>query len=375
MLKRTAILSVLACLSLMGSAQPLSIPKSPRCLPDSSTLGVCLDGSSYFYNYEYFKPFAKGYTQPGFALVPTIRGNLGSRLLFGAGVHLNKYWGTKRLVESQPVMIARCEALKNFFIQIGTIENHDGHMLTDILYNPLHKVDFRPENGLQLRYYGRKFFFDTWVSWENYISQGDLDQERMTAGGSFLLRLTPDQSRFEVILPFQAVYKHIGGQINDKSDTSKRVQTFSNISLSFQVAYRYNERGGKVGLLFQPIKFNGDFGPKGDMNMKGGRAISSTLFVSNDFFDLKVGSLFGKMIYPVLGDPIYGSMDVDLFPIAESRKVFFGSFDYHKEVYPGVLIRFDTGCYLTYSYSGIDYFYGVGLIYNFQGQLLPWSRR
>jgi hypothetical protein len=373
MLKRTITLAILASLALAGSAQPLSIPRSPKSLPDSTSVGIHLDGSSFFYNYEYFKPFAEGYTQPGFSLMPTVQASFGSQLLVGGGVHLNKYWGTKPFTENTPIVFARYQPLTNFYVQVGTIESRDGHMLSDLLYNPLYKIDYRQENGLQLRYYGTRLFADAWVSWENYIRQGDNDQERLTAGGSILAQLTPSSSRWEVTIPLQLVFKHIGGQINDKSDTTKRVHTYSNLSLGIQVAYRYS-KGTKVGLLIQPVKFGGSFNASTSLVTKGRSALSSTLFLSSNAVDLKLGCLFGNMVYTILGDPIYSSVNVGLAPVAKARNVFTGTFAYHKEVYPGMQFRFDTGCYLDPSYSGLDYFYGAGIIFQLDRMVKIGSR-
>lgn len=64
------------------------------------------------------------------------------------------------------------------------------------------------------------------LGWENYIKQGDKDQEELTAGGSIGAGLR-DRTRWEVMIPIQAVFKHIGGQINDKNDPTMRVRTLS----------------------------------------------------------------------------------------------------------------------------------------------------
>ena len=366
MLKRTVILSALAGLSLMGSAQPLSIPKSPKSLPDSLSVGIHLDGSSYFYNYEYFKPYSEGYTQPGFSLMPTAQVSFGNKLLIGGGAHLKKYWGTTPFAETNPVMFARYEALKDFYVQVGTIESRDGHMLSDLLYNPLHKIDFRQENGLQLRYYGNRLFADAWVSWENYIKQGDKDQERLTAGGSILAQLTPDRTRWEVMIPIQAVFKHIGGQINDKNDPTMRVRTLSNLSLGLQVAYRYNVDDDKVGVLFQPIKFNDSYAFKPFEGNSGNGGLSATLFWATKSVDLKLGYLHGKRFATILGDAIYNSITFDYDHIDYTKSLYTGTAAYHKEVYPGILFRFDAGAYYEPNYGDLDYFYGTGIIFKLE---------
>jgi len=362
MLKRPIVVALLACLSLMGSAQPLAIPQKVKSLSDTTTIGINLNGSSYFYNYEYFKPYAEGFTQPGFSLVPTVQASFGSKLLLGAGVHINKYWGTKPFAESTPVVFARYQALKNFYVQVGTIENRDGHMLSDVLYNPLYKIDYRQENGLQLRYYGSSLFVDAWVSWENYIQQGVKDQERLTAGGSILARLTPEQSRWEVMLPIQVVFKHIGGQINDKTDPTMKMRTLSNMSVGLQVAYKYNAAGDKVGVLFQPIKFNDndDFKPiKGN---SGNGGLAATLFAKTQSVDLQLGYLYGKNFYTILGDPIYNNITFSYDHIDRTKELYTGTAAFHQQVYPGIQFRADAGGYYNPHYGDLDYYYGVGIV-------------
>jgi hypothetical protein len=366
MLKRTITLAIFACLALLSSAQPLLIPKSPKSLPDSTTVGIHLDGSSYFYNYEYFKPYAEGYTQPGFSLMPTVQASFGSKLLIGGGVHLNKYWGTKPFTENEPIIFARYQALKDFYVQVGTIESRDGHMLSDLFYNPLYKIDYRQENGLQLRYYGSRIFADAWVSWENYIKQGDKDQERLTAGGSILAQLTPDRTRWEVMVPIQLVFKHIGGQINDKGDTTMRVRTLSNISLGLQVAYKYNVEGDKVGVLFQPIKFNDGYAFKPFKGNSGNGGLSATLFWATKSVDLKLGYLYGKRFYTILGDAIYNNIDFGYSHIDYTKSLYTGTAAFHQEIYPGILFCFDAGGYYNPHYGDFDYFYGAGIIFQLE---------
>lgn len=353
--------AVLVGLSLVGSAQHLSIPQSPTSLSDTTSVSVNLKGSSYFYNYEYFEETAKGFTQPGFSLVPTVQANLGSKLLIGGGIHLKKYWGDKPFGEVEPVVFARYEALKNFFVQVGTLENGDRHMLSDVLYNPLHAIDYRQENGLQLRYYGSRIFADAWVSWENYIKEGDKDQERLTAGGSILLQLTPEQSQWEVIIPIQATFKHIGGQINDKNDKKMKVRTLSNLSLGLQAAYKYNSKGDKVGLLLQPIKFNDSYAFKPFEGNSGNGALSATAFLATTSLDVKLGYLYGKHFYSILGDPIYNNITIDYSTIEKTRSLYSATGSFHKEVYKGVQLLFDAGAYYTSVSSDINYYYGVGL--------------
>lgn len=371
MLKRTITLAIFACLALLSSAQPLSIPKSPKCLTDSTTVSIHLDGSSYFYNYEYSRPYAEGYTQPGFSLVPTAQASFGSKLLIGGGVHLNKYWGTKPFAESTPVVFARYQPLQNFYVQVGTIESRDGHMLSDIFYNPLYKIDYRQENGLQLRYYGSRIFADAWVSWENYITTGSKEQERLTAGGSILAQLTPDRTRWEVIVPMQVVFSHKGGQINDKSDTTARVRTMSNFSLGLQLAYKYNVNGDKVGVLLQPIHFSDRFAEKSLIKDHPVGASSVTLFWSTKSVDLKLGYLYNNYFGTVLGDPIYSNFSYGSLPyhynhIGNTQSLYSGTASIHKEVYPGILFRFDAGGYYSPTYGDLDYFYGTGIIFQLE---------
>jgi len=356
-------LSLLLCFAVVGKAQPLQLPHQPAGLSDTTELKVKLRGSSYFYNYEYFKPFAKGFTQPGFSLVPTVEANLGSKLVLGGGVHLKKYWGDAPFGKVTPVVFARYEACKNFFVQVGTLENRDGHLLSTILYNPLHGIDFRQENGLQLRYYGKRMFVDTWVSWENYIREGDNDQERLTAGFSFLGKLTSDENPWEVSIPVQSVFKHIGGQINDKEDTLKKVRTLANLGAGLQVAYRFDE-GKRLGALVQVVKFNDNYNFKPFKGNSGNKAISATLFMKSKSLDMQLGYLYGKRFFTILGDPIYNDVTFDYNVIDYTRSLISATGSYSATPFAGVQFRFDAGAYYDPSYTDLDYYYGAGFIFD-----------
>lgn len=373
MCKSLGIFTLFFCFSVMGIAQPLVLPQQPAGLTDTTVLSVKLRGTSYFYNYEYFKPFAKGFTQPGFSLIPTVEANLGRKLVLGGGVHLKKYWGDDPFGEVTPVVFARYEAAKNFFVQVGTLENRDRHLLSTLLYNPLFSIDIRQENGLQLRYYGKRVFFDTWVSWENYIREGDNDQERLTAGFSFLGKLTSDENPWEVSIPVQSVFKHIGGQINDKEDATKKVRTLVNHSAGLQVAYRFEENL-KVGSLLQIVKFNDNYDFKPFKGNSGNQAVSATLFMKTKSLDLQLGYLYGKRFYSILGDPIYNDITFDYKVIDYSRNLFTATGGYCTNPFPGVQFRFDAGAYYDPSYSDLDYYYGAGVIFdlNLYGRKLRW---
>ena len=364
MYKLILLLFALVVSSFQGMAQPLSMPLQPHALSDTTKIKVQLNGSSYFYNYEYFKPFAKGYTQPGFSLIPTVEANFGDRLVLGGGVHLKKYWGTKPFGEVAPVVYARYELLQNFYVQVGTVMNRDGHMLSDILYNPLYEVDFRQENGLQLRYYGKRIFADAWVSWDHYLKEGADDQEMLTAGASFAARLTSPESQWELLLPVQAVFMHLGGQINDKVDTAKRVRTLSNLSAGIQLAYRY-AKNSRVGILLQPIKFNDSYSFKPTEGNKGQLGLSSVLFLKAADWNLQLGYLYGKRFYSILGDQIYNNLTFYYDYVDKARSLFSATATYRKEVYRGITFRFDAGGYYDPSYVDIDYYYGAGVVFDF----------
>lgn len=348
----------------MAFAQPLQLPSAPSELSDSVSTSVSVKSSSYFYNYEYFKNTAKGYTQPGFSLVPTLQLQLGNKLLLGAGAHLKKYWGTAPFGEVEPVVFARYEAAKNFFVQVGTLESSNGHLLSEVLYNPLHMVDYRQENGLQLRYFGSSVFAEAWVSWEHYIKEGDNDQEQLTAGGSLMFQLLPEQSSWELNVPVQLVFKHIGGQINDKTDPNKKVRTMSNLSLGLQLAYKLDSKGTRLGILVQPVKFNDSYDKKPVKGNSGNGAVATTLFYGSPSLDVRIGHLYSRNFYSILGDQVYNNITFDYSTIDDKRSMYSGALSYHKQAYRGVQFRFDTAAYYDPSYSDVDYYYGVGVIFD-----------
>lgn len=358
-----AVLIVLGSVSLLN-AQPLYLPERYGCLSDTNSFMLKVNGSSYFYNYEYFKPYALGFTQPGFSVIPTLEANFGSKLVIGGGVHLKKYWGDTPFGEVSPVLFARYEAAKNFFVQVGTINSSDGHMLSEILYNPLYKIDIRQENGLQLRYYGNRIFADAWVSWEHYLKEGVDDQEHLTAGLSLLAKLTSDSNPFEVSIPFQNTFQHWGGQINDKKDTLKKVRTIANLSLGLQVAYKIDGYK-KVGILVQGVKMNDSYDFKPQNGEGGSMALWSTLFFKTNALNLQLGYLYGKRFYTNLGDKIFNTITFNYSDVVTSRSQFSATGSYATKPYKGITFRVDAGGYLDTKDTGIDYYYGVGVLFDF----------
>lgn len=365
MRKILIITSVLVLSATIGMSQPLELPLQPSVSSDTNSVKIKLNGSSYFYNYEYFKPYALGYTQPGFSIIPTVEASLGSKLVLGGGVHVKKYWGDTPFGETSPVIFARYEALRNFYVQVGTLENRDGHALSDILYNPLYKIDFKQENGLQIRYYGRRLYAEAWVSWEHYLKAGADDQEHLHAGANIMLKLTSAENPIEVIIPLQNTFQHFGGQINDKTDPLKKMRTIANLSVGVQAAYRLNSTR-KVGVLFQAIKLNDNYSFKPFEGNSRNKALSTTMFYRSTNLNLQLGYRYGNRFYSNFGDQIYNDITMDYKEIEEDRGMILGTGSYTTQPYKGVNFRFDAGGFMSTTKSDIDYYYGVGLIFDIQ---------
>lgn len=122
----------------------------------------------------------------------------------------------------------------------------------------------------------------------------------------------------------------------------------------------------KVGVLFQPIKFNGYAFKPFEGNIGNG-GLSATLLRATKSVDLKARLPPRQALCYHLGDAIYNSITFDYDHIDYTKSLYTGTAAYHKEVYPGILFRFDAGAYYEPNYGDLDYFYTE------LGSSLSWS--
>ena len=93
------------------------------------------------------------------------------------------------------------------------------------------------ENGIQFLLDYPDLIGDIWLNWEQFIKEGDPFQEKFTAGLNMYFDLYKGPN-FRLGLPFQALFRHQGGQIDN---TSLPAGTQSNFIEGFRVQWIQND--------------------------------------------------------------------------------------------------------------------------------------
>lgn len=190
-----------------------------------------LNNINFVRNNEYSNPIIEGYTLIGYFLQPEIIYRADEKVAVSLGANMLSYSGTDRFTKIKPVFSTTFSFSDSTFFRIGTLTGSDEHRLQDPHFNRERLYTNYAEDGLQFRTAGKRYFSDTWLSWENFIFRGDNEREILTAGESFRYSLPPVFRNINIEMPFQLLIKHYGGQI---SDYDEQVETFLNMAIGIR---------------------------------------------------------------------------------------------------------------------------------------------
>ena len=176
--------------STTSSPNPALFSQSTHNLDTCQTneLRFNLRNINFFRDNEYQGNLTKGYTLPGFRLLPSVSYQPLKILNLEVGAYMLHYWGANKYPNLNysdmpswkgeqtqsgfhvlPFLRAQVALTPNFQIVIGSIYGSVHHGLIEPLYNPETALSGDPETGLQFLWDTRWFKFDTWVNWESFI--------------------------------------------------------------------------------------------------------------------------------------------------------------------------------------------------------------
>lgn len=198
---------------------------------DSSKLFLRFENFNFVKNNEYSGDFTNGTTWIGYVASPKLVYYPSSTFRFEAGVRLQKYSGRENFSETEPVFSAIYRPSDEIHFILGTLNQDNNHFLSEVLYEPEQFFTQNSENGIQILYQSRRLRMDTWVNWEQFILAQDPFQERFTFGVSGDMRINNLTSSYKISIPFQVLFTHRGGEIDNSEDP---VQTIGNFSSGLQ---------------------------------------------------------------------------------------------------------------------------------------------
>ncbi len=321
-----------------------------------------LETNVFFKNNEYFSDYTQGYTLPGFILRPEVVYYAGNRLKFTAGANLIQFFGDDHLFDVKPVVSAQLRASDKFFIILGALKGNLQHGLIEPVYDPDNQY-FRPvENGLQFLFNSRRFSFDTWLDWEQFISWGDTVPERFTAGFTGNLAITGKDSKIEVGLPVQLLASHQSGQISDyNDDTYSMLNTVLGLKTGVNAGSGFIRRVWVDGYYLGFSQFSGSM----DLGFESGYALYPLTGFDYKYGQFMVGYWYADNFYSLKGNQEFMSISDfkdDFYSryrnMGTAKATFYKSF-----MDDQIKLNVCFNVYYDFPSSLFDYSYGVSLIY------------
>lgn len=239
----------------------------------------------------------EGYTLTGSFLQPELV-YTHNRLTLRGGVHLLKYSGENSL-QVRPVFSTSVKLSESTVLTIGTLNGSDSHKMFDPHFNMERFYTSYVEDGFQVVTNTGRFFNDTWLNWENYISNGDNEREVFTFGESFRYKSPVFSQNLNIELPVQFQFKHSGGQI---SDYPEPVITFFNFAGGAKLNFN-------MDAIHAGVEFTGFYNsviPSREANIiNSGSASWFRIHIEKGLFSSVTSYWFSRNFYAPHGNGIY----------------------------------------------------------------------
>ena len=177
---------------------------------------IRIRNANFFKNNEYASEFRTGSSITGLFIRPSLDYYLSPRTVIRAGAHLLKYYGRDEIERASPVLTIHHILNDHVSLVFGTIYGTVNHGLKEPVFGFEKYLLDNYENGFQFLFDYDGFRGDIWLNWEQYIKEGDPFQEKFTIGASTCFDLYHTGS-LSLEMPFQALLRHAGGQIDNTS--------------------------------------------------------------------------------------------------------------------------------------------------------------
>jgi hypothetical protein len=357
-MSRYIILIILFISTLQGVKAQL-FQEDYKNRPDTSwnagDLILDLQGSTWFYNNEYFNPFFKGYTLIGANFQPSLVYQSNLKLRFSAGAHLRRYYGDDLKTYAHPMFSLEYRPTPSFTLTMGSFNGGENHGMNEVLFSFENHFTDIIENGILINYKNSHILSETWLSWESYIFPGDTVQEQFTAGSSNRISLYKNQ-KWNISMPVNLLAHHAGGQINI---SDKHVETLINISEGLKIS-RILKPYQKANIFaeFTIFHSSGDFIPS------PGWGICAKAGLQTRLFEMNAGYFKARDFISFAGNPLYRSMEITdnsaiPYQYGGNHEMlnFKAGYRYKTGRYSFLYLRFE-GYYFTSS-SKLDYSYSL----------------
>ncbi|GAO29417.1 hypothetical protein [Geofilum rubicundum] len=312
--------------------------------------------SFVFINNEFFGDIVEGYTLPAYQLEPTMVYYAGERFRLRGGLHLQQFFGENESMTVRPVISATVLFSDQLQLTMGAIDGHLHHGLSDALFHYERSIVNPVENGFQFRYEDDNWWGDAWMSWEQYIEQGDSIPEIFTAGISARRHLLNSDSGWKLDLPLQALVMHRGGQISDFEEAGAN---FMNLSSGLELEKRQSGFVKKAGWFGHFLVYN-ELKEAHPSGINKGHAFYTGVVLESSQNSLMLGYWKADRFLSSRGNPIFHSVS-DFMENTwwADRSMLTGKLLWHKKVLPDVVFSLLVDGYYDLSSEQFDYAYGI----------------
>lgn len=223
----------LSILCLCGITTPIHAQQL-----DSTQAQMRIEIPSYafFYNNEYFGKYTKGFTSPGFIILPQYQHTISNLLSYTIGIYYRQYGDDTFRASVKPFIQVDHQIAKHHNIIIGMLQGGKQHHLSEGMYRFDRFYQEFYELGIQHIYHTNSAHSDTWIDWDRFLEKGDDAQERFYIGHTGWIQKNI-HARLKVKIDDEVLLSHTGGQI-DSSD--KPVINTANASLGINLIYMVN---------------------------------------------------------------------------------------------------------------------------------------
>jgi hypothetical protein len=324
---------------------------------DLSKFHVTIDNCNFIKNNEYFTDFADGYTLIGYFIKPRVVYKANEKVNFYIGIHLQKYFGTKKFDEFEPVFTVEYMPNKNITLVFGELYGTTNHNLPNIVLNNEHYFIRNSENGIQLIFDNKRIKSDTWLDWRQFIFKNSPFPEALLFGTANKFNIINYRNKHFLDIHISAVASHIGGQINSSNDPVETIMnTQSGIEYKFNLNNKFLENIKLFGHLISAI----DASPEKRLSYENGYGLLSGIELSNKILDLKLQNWYGNKFFSKLGDPMFQSIPIKPDAHNQAKRLFTTAHIFWtKEAFDFLKIGAGADLYYDVKNSHLDYSFGV----------------
>ena len=327
----------------------------------SHELFLHVNSHNFVRNNEYSSRFIPGQTLIGYGLQPMLTYYAGERLRLRGGVYLRQYSGMDQYSQVRPVLSAHLKLSPSVDIIMGGLRGHVYHRVIEPLFDPERQY-LRPlETGLQFLVKRPWLWLDTWVDWEQFISEGDPFPERFTAGVSAepSLRMLPEG--WDLKFPVNVIAVHRGGEI---SEYPQPVETAMNSAAGIILEKELQGSLKKAGIYGYGMTYR-NLNEVGPMDINQGQATYFGMMAESRRFHYMGGYFQGHDFLALKGQGLFQSYSpINGGNYVPTRELLTAKIGYNRLFLGKIRFSFLVETYYDISDHFLDYNAGMQIAFS-----------